>query len=427
MTYHNSHQPWNMGNMMRQQPYVLPQQLPSHYFAQHQHQPHQQQSPMMYNSQQHTVQQYYGQNNSFPSACNSCGSSACNPCGQSVCGRSSPGSCKQTSCNSCGKSSCNSCSRKGHKKEKKHKILYEDVNSYEGHEDRSYTFYGSDDETGIVIPTKKSVSKSVSKSESRSHSKHESSSCNKCRHHKCKCVEWLPCIETRCGPLSASLTKSANPTFYTAVGNIITYTYRITNTGCVSLCYPLQICDDKLGGMIVPPTFIPPGTSHDFTRTYVITAADLLVTSITNTAAAFFQVKECKFLCTQASSSTITFGANDLFGSIVQTTIEGGARVTVNIVNNSTSLTAAQNVKLFLNWPPGVTSVTNPTSTPPDTNVVGPPVSITSPTIAIGATRVFTFDYTAPAGTYTWSGTITSSTFETDPSNNFISSTFTIP
>jgi uncharacterized repeat protein (TIGR01451 family) len=104
------------------------------------------------------------------------------------------------------------------------------------------------------------------------------------------------------------LTKSASPTTYSTAGQVITYTYVITNTGNVPIMYPLQINDSVLGGQVIPCTAIAPcGGTATYTRTYTITADDLNLTSITNTAVAFIQVKPCTFVVTQGSSATITF------------------------------------------------------------------------------------------------------------------------
>lgn len=254
--------------------------------------------------------------------------------------------------------------------------------------------------------------------------------CNKCFRHNCSCVEFFPCLRVKCGCITASLVKSASPNFYTAVGQVITYTYTITNTGTAPICYPIRICDDKLGGQIIPRAFIQPGASQSFIRTYTITSSDLAVQGITNTASAYIEVKCRKWVYTQPSSTTITFGSADLRGSISQAinATGGGVTVTVNIINDSSSLTNAQNAVLVLNFPPNIVpgTVTALSFTSPDTiNVGASSVTLTSPTVAIGATHVFQFGYTP--GAYTWSGTITSSTFDPNINNNFVTSTINVP
>ena len=43
---------------------------------------------------------------------------------------------------------------------------------------------------------------------------------------------------------SLSIVKTASPTTYDAVGNVISYSYLVTNSGNVSLTGPVSIADD---------------------------------------------------------------------------------------------------------------------------------------------------------------------------------------
>ncbi len=54
----------------------------------------------------------------------------------------------------------------------------------------------------------------------------------------------------------------------------ITYTYRVTNTGDVTLTN-LNANDDKLGPVSLSPTTLAPSQSASGTLTYTISAADL--------------------------------------------------------------------------------------------------------------------------------------------------------
>lgn len=263
------------------------------------------------------------------------------------------------------------------------------------------------------------------------HKRKKEKKCDKCFRFNCKCIQYFPCLPVRCGFISATLVKSANPTFYTAVGQIITYTYIITNTGTAPICYPISICDDHLGGQFIGPIFIPPGASQTVTRTYTVTPSDLLVQTITNTAVAYIHVKCNKWVATAPSSATITLGSADLRGSIIQTLVGASVNVIVNIINDASSLTAAQNAELVLSIPPNVAAGGIILGVPvaPDTiQVVNNFVVITSPTVAIGATRVFQFSYVplVVPGAYTWSGTITATTFDPNLANNFLTNTINL-
>lgn len=111
---------------------------------------------------------------------------------------------------------------------------------------------------------------------------------------------------SKCEYVSATLAKSANPVAYSEVGEVITYSYTIINTGNATITYPIEICDDKLGAQLFCNSYILPGASQVFTRTYTITAADLNCSTITNTAIANIKVKRSKWVCTRPASATIT-------------------------------------------------------------------------------------------------------------------------
>jgi uncharacterized repeat protein (TIGR01451 family) len=84
-----------------------------------------------------------------------------------------------------------------------------------------------------------------------------------------------------------TLTKSAAPTTYAAVGQVIAYSYLVTNSGNVTITGPFTVSDDRSTDESCPPTpALAPGASVTCTATYTITAADLVAGSVTNTATA---------------------------------------------------------------------------------------------------------------------------------------------
>src|SRR5205085_2029186 len=86
---------------------------------------------------------------------------------------------------------------------------------------------------------------------------------------------------------SLSLTKTAAPLTYSAVGQAITYTYVLKNTGNVTLAGPFSVTDDKQG--VINPCGsgpLAPNASTSCTSTHTITQADLVTGSITNKATA---------------------------------------------------------------------------------------------------------------------------------------------
>ncbi len=102
---------------------------------------------------------------------------------------------------------------------------------------------------------------------------------------------------TTVGPVTATLSigaqpgitlaKSASPTTYNSVGQTITYTYTITNSGNVPLPGLFSVSDDKLGTLVDCASGpLAEAASTTCTATHTITQADLDAGSINNTATA---------------------------------------------------------------------------------------------------------------------------------------------
>ncbi len=90
-----------------------------------------------------------------------------------------------------------------------------------------------------------------------------------------------------------TLDKTASPATYSAVGNVISYSYLVTNSGNVSLSGPVTVVDDK--ATVVCPAVdtvgnldgeLDPGESVTCTASYTIDQDDLDDGSVTNTATA---------------------------------------------------------------------------------------------------------------------------------------------
>jgi uncharacterized repeat protein (TIGR01451 family) len=89
------------------------------------------------------------------------------------------------------------------------------------------------------------------------------------------------------------LDKTASPLSADSVGDVITYSYLVTNTGNVRLAGPVTVADDK-ATVSCPAvdtvgnndSFLDPGEAITCTATHTITQADLNNRSVTNTAKA---------------------------------------------------------------------------------------------------------------------------------------------
>jgi len=82
-----------------------------------------------------------------------------------------------------------------------------------------------------------------------------------------------------------TIVKSAAPSSYDHVGEPITYTYTVKNTGDVEIKGPITVTDDKFGTIIIPNSdTLSKGSSITKTDTYKITEADINAGSVTNLA-----------------------------------------------------------------------------------------------------------------------------------------------
>jgi uncharacterized repeat protein (TIGR01451 family) len=103
-------------------------------------------------------------------------------------------------------------------------------------------------------------------------------------------VETPPSSATVDAPRTAAMTvrKTANPTMVTAAGQLITYSFTVTNTGNVTLT-GVTVTDTMpgLSAVTCPTTTLAPSTSMTCTATYTTTEADVVRGSIMNVATAF--------------------------------------------------------------------------------------------------------------------------------------------
>lgn len=82
-----------------------------------------------------------------------------------------------------------------------------------------------------------------------------------------------------------TLVKLASPTTYSAVGQNITYTYTVTNSGNVVISAPINVTDDKFGTVSIQSSgILSPGSSVQNTYSYRITPVDINAGSVTNLA-----------------------------------------------------------------------------------------------------------------------------------------------
>ena len=84
-----------------------------------------------------------------------------------------------------------------------------------------------------------------------------------------------------------SIVKTALPATFDSVGDVISYSFLVTNSGNVTLSGPFTVVDDQASDENCPATpSLAPGASISCSASYTITQADLDAGSVTNVASA---------------------------------------------------------------------------------------------------------------------------------------------
>ncbi len=103
-----------------------------------------------------------------------------------------------------------------------------------------------------------------------------------------------------------TIIKSASPTIYSAVGQTITYAYKVTNSGNVKISGPITVTDNKIGTFTISTKDLATGATVSGKATYKITSQNLKDGSVTNLAYATGIYNKQKVTSNQASSTVNT-------------------------------------------------------------------------------------------------------------------------
>ena len=129
--------------------------------------------------------------------------------------------------------------------------------------------------------------------------------------------------------------KIASPTTYSAVGENITYTYNVTNTGNVAFQAPITLQITELVHLQISSNGLAPGQNVTGTANYTITQADLDNGSMTNEAFATGM-----FNGTEVNSTNVT---------ATVTAIQSPALLTVKIASPTTYSSVGENITYTYN------------------------------------------------------------------------------
>ena len=168
---------------------------------------------------------------------------------------------------------------------------------------------------------------------------------------------------------SLTLVKTATPVTYDAVGDVISYSYLVTNNGNVRLAGPVTVTDDK--ATVTCPNvntvgnldgYLDPGESITCAASYSITQADLNNGSVTNTAKASAGGTD-----SNPDSETVTAGQAPAL-ALVKTATPATYDAVGDVISYSYLVTNNGNVRLA-----GPVTVTDDkaTVTCPNVNTVG--------------------------------------------------------
>jgi len=86
------------------------------------------------------------------------------------------------------------------------------------------------------------------------------------------------------GAPALTMLKSSSDTGYSAVGDVLTYTYELENMGNLTLTGDTNIVDDKIGTFLCYSGNLAPAQVETCTATYTVTQADIDTGSVTNNA-----------------------------------------------------------------------------------------------------------------------------------------------
>jgi uncharacterized repeat protein (TIGR01451 family) len=118
---------------------------------------------------------------------------------------------------------------------------------------------------------------------------------------------------------SMSLVKSTSSGGYASAGDVIGYSYDVTNTGTTTLS-DIAVSDNLISDVSCPDASLAPGDSEICTGSYTVTAADITNGSVTNTATASATDPFAAAISSSPSSVTVD---RTLFGIEKSTTSSG--------------------------------------------------------------------------------------------------------
>ena len=168
---------------------------------------------------------------------------------------------------------------------------------------------------------------------------------------------------------SLSIVKTATPATYDAVGQVISYSYLVTNDGNVTISGPISVSDDQAANESCPAGNLAPGDSLTCTASDTITQADLDAGSVTNVASASGTDPNGNPVTSPTDTETVTAIQNPAVQLDKTGTLDLGADGIANpgdLINYTFKVTNTGNVTLsnISVSDPMVASITCPSGNP---------------------------------------------------------------
>ena len=156
-----------------------------------------------------------------------------------------------------------------------------------------------------------------------------------------------------------TIAKTSIDTTYAKVGDVLHYSYVVTNSGNVTLDGPFTVADDKATDESCPATAtLAPGASITCTATYTVAQADLEAGSVTNIASASNGT-------TTSATDTLTIAATQSPALTLDKTITSGDPYTAvgGTIAYSYLVTNTGNVTITTSPSATITSTPRPSAT----------------------------------------------------------------
>jgi uncharacterized repeat protein (TIGR01451 family) len=137
---------------------------------------------------------------------------------------------------------------------------------------------------------------------------------------------------------SLSLVKSTSSTGYGAAGNVIHYSYLVTNTGTTTE-NDVAVSDNLVASVSCPDATLAPGASETCTGSYTVTQADVDAGSVTNTASASATTPDPHTVTSNTSSVTVLASKATSTLSLVKSTSAHDYTTAGQVLNYSYKVT----------------------------------------------------------------------------------------